>query len=118
MRKIHLAENSGSSDNENTVKMKEIDDTPFRIVEVDDEGWAAFKALEAQHRREYAVSPEAVADHKAWVNTPMPKEPRWRSISPEEQAELKWPEIIPSPTQLPWAELYDWAQESKKPRTP
>lgn len=88
--------------------------TPFHIVEVDDDGWAAFKALEAQHRREYAASPEAVADHEAWVNSPMPKEPRWQSIPPEEQAALKWPKIIPSPTQLPWEELYDWSQKNRE----
>lgn len=94
--------------------MKNTDHKPFRIVEIDDERWAAFKALEAQHRREYSQSPEAVADHEAWINAPMPKEPKWRSISPEEQAELKWPEIIPNPNQPPWAELYDWALESQK----
>lgn len=90
--------------------MKDAENTPFRIVEVDDEGWAAFKALEAQHRREYAASPEAVADHEAWVKAPPVSDSEWGSISPKES----YPVIIPSQNQIPWAQRYDWASEKSK----
>ena len=81
---------------------------PFCIVEVDDEGWAAFKAMEAQHRREYASSPEAVADHEAWVNAPPVPDDQWGS-SPTTGGE---PPFLPSPTHIPWQERYDWALEN------
>lgn len=83
----------------------------FRVVEVDDEGWAAFKALKAQHRREYAVSSEAIADHQAWVSAPMPLESSWGSI-PSRVREIT---IIPSPSHIPWENRYDWALEKLKP---
>jgi len=84
------------------------DPTPFQIVEIDDEGWAAFKALEARHRREYAASPEAIADHQAWVNAPMPADDSWGSIPPKEKAELDWPEMIPHPSQPSLNQLKDF----------
>lgn len=79
----------------------------FSIVEVDDEGWAAFKALEAEHRREYAASAQAVADHEAWVNAPEGSDRDWCSI----QAKTREPTVFPSATQLPWESLHDWALE-------
>ena len=44
---------------------------PLKIVEIDDEGWAAFKKMEGEQRQEYAQSQEAIHDHTAWVNSPM-----------------------------------------------
>ena len=82
--------------------------TPLKIVEIDDEGWAAFKALEAQHRREYAASPEAVADHQAWVNAPMADDEDWGSIPDDDWLE---PLIAPNPNEIPWDQLYDWSLE-------
>lgn len=82
----------------------------FSIVEVDDEGWAAFKALEAEHRREYAASAQAVADHEAWVNAPMPLETRWKSIPSDEQNSLAWPTMLAHPSQPPLDKLKDFAQ--------
>ena len=79
----------------------------FSIIEVDDEGWAAFKALEAEQRREYATSAQAVEDHEAWVNAPIGSDRDWRSI----QAETREPRAVPSATQLPWESLHDWALE-------
>lgn len=80
----------------------------FSIVEVDDEGWAAFKALEAEHRREYAASALAVADHEAWVNAPLPHDARWESIPSAEQDRLNWPVMIPHPSQPPLGNLKDF----------
>jgi hypothetical protein len=82
----------------------------FSIVEVDDEGWAAFKALEAEHRREYAASAQAMVDHEAWVNAPVPGETRWKSIPSDEQTSLAWPRMIPHPSQPPFDQLRDFAQ--------
>lgn len=93
--------------------MNSPDSSPFRIVEVDDEGWAAFKALEAQHRREYAASAEAVADHQAWVNAPMADDASWGSIPAKEKDNLAWPEMIPHPTQPALDQLKDFFQPLK-----
>lgn len=83
------------------------DTTPFQIVEIDDQGWAAFKALEARQRREYAASPEAIIDHQAWVNAPMADDESWGSIPAKDKEAV----MIPSPTQIPWNMRYDWALE-------
>jgi hypothetical protein len=88
------------------------DPTPFHIVEIDDDGWAAFKELEAQHRREYAASAEAIADHQAWVNAPIASDENWSSL-PEKEKKVV---IIPSRTNLPWHMRYDWALEKSCPR--
>lgn len=90
--------------------MNDTNNTPFRIIEVDDEGWAAFKALEAKHRREYAASPEAVADHETWVNAPPVSDQEWGSIPPKETE----PTILPNQNQIPWEQRYDWASENPK----
>jgi len=79
----------------------------FSIVEVDDEGWAAFKALEAEHRREYAASAQAVADHEVWVNAPEGSDHDWCYVQAEEREAI----ALPSSTQLPWERLHDWALE-------
>ena len=81
----------------------------FTIVEVDDEGWAAFKALEAEHRREYAASAQAVVDHEAWVNAPVGSDQDWSSAP----TQVRDPRTVPSATLLPWERLHDWALEKK-----
>jgi hypothetical protein len=88
------------------------DSTPFRIVEIDDQGWAAFKALEARQRREYAASPEAVADHEAWVNAPMADDSSWGSIPAKEKSELNWPEMISHPSQPALDHLKDFCRST------
>lgn len=83
----------------------------FQIVKIDDEGWAAFKSLEAKHRSEYATSPEAVAEHDAWVNSPQVPAGAWCSAPPKERKI----QIIPSPTRIPWEQRYDWSLVLQKP---
>ncbi|MFT3991208.1 MAG: hypothetical protein QM680_07340 [Luteolibacter sp.] len=83
---------------------------PLKIVEINDEEWAAFKRMEAAQRLEYALSEEAIRDHEAWVNAPMASDDEWGSIPEEEEAELREPVIIPNPDQIPYDELVDFSE--------
>lgn len=82
---------------------------PLKITEVDDEGWAAFKREEAEHRQEYASSELAKKDHEAWLHTKPAGDDEWGSIPAEEAENLHWPKIIPNPMQIPLDELVDMA---------
>ena len=88
---------------------------PLTIIEVDDEGWAEFKKMEGEQRREYAQSAAAVHDHEAWVNAPMAEDDDWGSIPEEEQEELREPKIIPNPLQIPYDQLVDFSEENDEP---
>jgi hypothetical protein len=87
---------------------------PLKIVEIDDEGWAAFKRVEGEQRREYAQSTEAIRDHEAWVNAPMADDEDWGSIPEEDWVE---PVIAPNPNEIPWDQLYDWSLENTEDDT-
>ena len=80
--------------------------TKFRIVEVDEEGWAEFKKLEADQRAAYAVSEEAKRDHEAWVNAPMARDEDWGAIPARKYQE---PVRRPAHPLIPHSQRADWA---------
>lgn len=81
----------------------------LKIVEIDEEGWAAFKKMKGEQRREYSQSQDAVRDHESWVNAPMANDGDWGSIPEDEWVE---PVIAPNPNEIPWDQLYDWSLEN------
>ena len=80
--------------------------TKFRIIEVDEEGWAEFKKLEADQRAAYAVSEEAKRDHEAWVNAPMARDEDWGSTVSQDN----WsdPVIVYAHGQVKSSNSYNW----------
>jgi len=86
--------------------------SPLKIVEIDEEGWAAFKKLEGEQRREYSKSPDAVRDHEAWLYAPMAADDEWGSVSEATEEDWVEPVIVPNPDQIPWDDLYDWSLEN------